>query len=99
MALVYLIHFETPLGSDNPRGKAQHYLGFTGKESLEKRMARHASGDGAAIMRAVKERGIDWQVARTWRDGSRALERRLKNYHKARQLCPLCRRKDHEPNA
>lgn len=99
MSLCYLIHFERPIGNpDSPRGQAQHYLGYTGKESLKARLARHKSGNGARIMAVVSERGIPWQVARTWSHGTRALERRLKNRHNAPRLCPICRgekRDDH----
>lgn len=93
MPIVYLIHFDMPLG--NERHKAQHYIGYTGRESLTERMAKHASGNGAAIMRAVQERGIEWHVVRTWSNGTRGLERKLKCYHKARQLCPICSPNNH----
>lgn len=89
MAIVYLIHFDRPIGTTNPRGKAQHYIGYT--ESLEKRLAQHRSGNGSAIMAAVSSAGIGWQCVRTWSHGTRSLERKLKNYHKSRQLCPICR--------
>jgi predicted GIY-YIG superfamily endonuclease len=85
---VYLLHFSSPLGEPgNPRGQAQHYIGST--SNLKQRMAEHSAGDGAAIMRACKERGIDFTLARTW-PGGRQEERQLKNRHKARQLCPIC---------
>jgi len=68
---------------------AQHYIGYT--DDLEQRLASHRNGDGAAIMAAVAERGITWEVVRTW-EGNRELERKLKNLKAApRLLCPVCR--------
>jgi hypothetical protein len=90
MGTVYLIHFEQPIGDlSNPRGQAQHYLGFT--DDLEARLEAHRSGNGSAIMAAVSERGIGWQLVRTW-EGGRELERRLKRRHASPGLCPICRR-------
>ena len=86
---VYLLHFEEPIGDlSNPRGQARHYLGFT--DDLEQRLQAHRSGNGSAIMAEVSRRGIAWQLARTW-NGSRDLERRLKNQHNGPRLCPLCK--------
>lgn len=89
MGTVYLIHFSEPIGDlDNPRGQAQHYLGYT--EDLEARLEAHRTGNGSAIMAAVARRGIGWRVVRTW-EGGRALERRLKDRHNSPKLCPICR--------
>ena len=88
MGTVYLIHFARPLGDlDNPRGQARHYLGYT--EDLEARLEAHRTGNGSAIMAAVAREGIGWELARTW-EGSKALERRLKNRHNGPKLCPIC---------
>lgn len=85
---VYLLHFDRPLGDlSNPRGQAQHYIGSASNVSL--RIAAHRQGDGAAIMRACKDAGIDFDLVRTW-PGGRAEERALKRRKKARQLCPIC---------
>jgi len=89
MMTVYLIHFDRPIGDlDNPRGQAQHYLGFT--TDLDARLEAHRTGNGSAIMAAVSRAGVDWTVSRTWK-GSRDLERRLKNQHNSPRLCPICR--------
>lgn len=86
--VVYLIHFERAIGSaTNPRGRAQHYLGWSAK--LGDRMDAHRHGNGARLMEVLAERGVAWTLVRTWQ-GPRSTERRLKNWHKARQLCPLC---------
>jgi hypothetical protein len=85
---VYLLHFSQPIGDPkNPRGQAQHYLGWT--VDLEHRLDTHAAGNGSALMAAVSAQGIDWQLARTWL-GDRDLERRLKRQHNAPRLCPVC---------
>lgn len=85
---VYLLHFERPLGNPgNPRGQAQHYIGFT--DDLEARLDAHRRGNGAAIMAAVGRAGIGWTLARTWA-GGRDLERQLKRRKKARGLYPIC---------
>ena len=89
MNTVYLIHFDRPIGDlSNPRGQAQHYLGFT--EDLDARLQAHRTGNGSAIMAAVTRAGVGWELARTW-EGDRGLERRLKNRHNSPKLCPICR--------
>jgi predicted GIY-YIG superfamily endonuclease len=79
---VYLLHFDRKLGH------AQHYLGYS--EDLDQRFAAHRAGNGARLLEVLKERGISWQLARTWPDGDRKLERRLKRWHGGGQLCPIC---------
>jgi putative endonuclease len=92
MASVYLMHIEQPIGNpNNPHGQAQHYIGYTNK--LGERWERHIRGAGAAITRWCVRHGIGFAIVRTWgkkAGASRRLERQLKNYHKARQLCPVC---------
>ena len=88
MGTIYLIHFDQPIGNlSNPHGQAQHYIGYT--DDLDMRLQAHRSGNGSAIMAAVAERGIDWQVVRAWQ-GNRDLERRLKKRKEAPKLCPVC---------
>lgn len=79
---IYLIHFDSPLAH------ARHYLGYT--KNLAQRLEAHRAGTGARLMQVVTERGIGWQLARTWQ-GGRTDERKLKNRKKASQLCPICR--------
>jgi predicted GIY-YIG superfamily endonuclease len=78
---VYLIHF------NRAYKHAKHYLGFT--ENLDKRLTDHLAGMGARLMEVVTEARIEWKVSRTW-SGDRKVERRLKNWHNAALLCPLC---------
>jgi predicted GIY-YIG superfamily endonuclease len=54
--MVYLIHF------DKAYKHARHYIGFT--DDVQRRMVEHASGQGARILRIVKEAGIGWILAR-----------------------------------
>jgi hypothetical protein len=80
--VVYLLHYETALFH------AQHYIGFAEGEA---RIKKHAQGrSGAHLPSAFFRAGTHFVVARRW-DGDRTLERRLKNTHNARRLCPICR--------
>lgn len=91
MATVYLLHFNQPLGNpDSPRGQARHYLGWA--PVLASRLEAHLRGQGAAITRAARERGISWEVVSTW-EGDYTLERRLKALHAGPRLCPICGRR------
>jgi putative endonuclease len=79
MSYVYLIHFSLPLGNPlSSHGTAQHYLGYTSKRVRE-RLIDHVLGRGAKITRAASLSGIALTVVRTWRPGTRSLERSLKN--------------------
>lgn len=89
MMTVYLLHFDAPLGDvNNPRGQARHYIGTAHDVGI--RLRQHRKGYGAKIMQALRERGIDFQLARTW-EGGFDLERRLKRRKNAPRLCPICR--------
>lgn len=78
---VYLLHLSEPLRH------AKHYMGVC--EDLESRLERHAKGDGARMLAVCRERGITWQVVRTW-PGDRLFERRLKRRRDSPKLCPVC---------
>lgn len=88
---VYLICWaHQPIGNlENRHGAAGHYLGVALDGNVYRRVAVHRAGYGAAIMRAVSERGIPFFVTRTW-VGGRALERKLKRRKNAPKLCPAC---------
>lgn len=79
---VYLLHF------NQPYGHAPHYLGWT--EHLEQRLARHHTGGGARLMAVITDAQITWRLAQTW-EGTRAVERRLKNRGGHAWICPICR--------
>ena len=85
--VVYLIHLDTKLGYSHPKGGAGHYLGAT--INLDRRLAQHREGTGARILAAAAERGIGFDVVRTW-DGGRDVERQLKRQHNPRRMCPRC---------
>jgi hypothetical protein len=86
--VVYLVHLDRKLGSDHPLGGAGHYLGTT--TNLANRLATHAAGKGARMLAAAVERGIGFDVVRTW-PGGRDVERRLKRQRNAPRMCPRCR--------
>lgn len=79
---IYLLHF------DRPFRHARHYLGWARR--LEDRLAVHGKAHGSALMRAVADAGIGWQLARTW-PGDRHRERQLKAQGSRGRLCPICR--------
>jgi hypothetical protein len=81
---VYLLHFERPIAH------AQHYLGFA-ESSVDDRITRHRSGNGARLVAEFVAHGIDFTVARIWPDGDRKFERRLKKQHNSRRHCPECK--------
>lgn len=82
---IYLLHFAKPVCPTRP---AQHYIGST--PSLQSRLDAHRIGvSNVRIMRAVYDRGIDFELARTW-TWEVALERRLKSRREAPTFCPIC---------
>jgi predicted GIY-YIG superfamily endonuclease len=84
---VYLLHFERPI---SPAHTAQHYLGWGA--DIPARLAEHAAGGGARLTQVALERGIGWQLARTWPGEGRTDERRHKLGAHGARLCPICRR-------
>ncbi len=86
MGYCYLLHFDRPISPDHT---CQHYLGYTAGR-LRDRIAAHRRGHGARLTQVANERGIGFRVVRTWRDGSRGLERKLKNRKSSNDLCPIC---------
>lgn len=81
--VIYLLHF------DRPFGHARHYLGWTGDGRLESRLAHHAAGTGANLLRHVAAAGIGWTLVRTW-TGDRSRERALKVRGGHSRKCPAC---------
>jgi len=78
---IYLLHFERPFGL------ARHYLGWA--RNLDARLAHHAQGTGANLLKHVAAAGIAWTLARTWEGQTRNEERRLKG-HSSTRYCPIC---------
>jgi hypothetical protein len=56
------------------------------------RLDQRRKGTGARLTQLVKEAGIAFVVARTWR-GGRRLERKLKAQHSGVRLCTICQGK------
>lgn len=84
MAWVYLLHFGSMIEH------AEHYSGATHK--LERRLRKHANGQGSALCKELRKRGIHWRLAAVWlTDSPFADERLMKGQHNARRFCPLCR--------
>jgi predicted GIY-YIG superfamily endonuclease len=83
---VYLLHLERPL---SPGHTAQHYTSWA--DDLAARLADHAAGRGARFTQVALERGIGWELVRTWEGATRADERRKKRGAHGMRLCPLCR--------
>lgn len=79
---IYLLHFSAPYCH------AKHYLGWT-EGPIEERLARHSAGQGARLLEVITAAGLTFELTRTW-EGTRELERQLKNRHEAPRLCPLC---------
>lgn len=87
MSVVYLLHFDKPISDKHT---CQHYIGFA--NDLEVRVGYHRRGkSGVRLLEVAYERGIGFVVARTWEEGTKLLERELKNRKDARTLCPVCR--------
>lgn len=81
--MVYLIHFEKPYKH------AQHYIGYT--DNLDRRTQEHTcKTNGARLLQVVRDAGIGFKVVRTWPEGDRELERKLKSWKNSSKLCPVC---------
>lgn len=75
--MVYILKFNKPLGND--RHQAAWYVGWCNEGCLEARLAYHRAGRGAAITRALMERGGDFEVVVIIPGATKADERRIKN--------------------
>lgn len=84
LGICYLLHFSHPISAAHT---CQHYIGWC--IDLNVRMAMHRAGKGARLTQVAVERGIGFEVVRTW-PGSREFERYLKNGKRAPRLCPMC---------
>ncbi len=90
--LLYLICF------DQPYRHARHYLGWVeSADRLDRRMDRHRRGVGAKLLAVLKVNGIGWRVVRTWPDGTKSDERRMKRRGHSPDYCPVCRVRRRKP--
>jgi len=80
---VYLIHLETPIAH------SRHYIGWS--RYFKQRIRHHRNGTGARFLAEAVRRGINFDVARVWKNADGNFERKLKNRKNARLLCPACR--------
>ena len=78
---VYIIHFSSYLSH------ARHYVGYA--DDIQARFQVHKSGQGAKILRACNQKGIDYKIVRVIM-GDRKMERRIKNTHNVKRYCPIC---------
>lgn len=87
--MIYLIHFEHPIGSQ--RHQAQHYLGYVdgGNQHVFSRLQQHQSGNGARILAHCNQQQVPYKVVRTMRGGY-YMERLLKSRRNHKRLCPIC---------
>ena len=86
MNWIYLLHFDIPLHN------ARHYAGAT--TDLERRLADHARGDGAALLKHLLRIGTGWTLAKLWTTNSILpfeTESRMKSQKNGPRYCPLCR--------
>lgn len=81
--MIYVLMFDRPLGSANPRGAANYYVGWSEDDRVLARFAEHTSGQGAAITRAAVKSGIGLTMVAMF-EGDRAKEREIKNYKNTR---------------
>lgn len=80
---IYILKFHQPIGGEHPKGKAQFYVGWCGVGRLKERLREHRNGQGAAIMRFLKEQGIGFDLVVCF-SGTRRDERRVKKYGNTR---------------
>lgn len=106
MGWVYIIHFASPLGhashycgytSKGIRARiASHrettWTPYDKPVRLDdgRVIAGEKRGPGAVIMGVVNSKGIDWTVARIFRNVTRTFERQIKNTKHVGRYCPIC---------
>lgn len=83
---VYLLCFSRKLAH------AKHYLGWCKDNDVSQRVAKHRSGQGARLVRAAINQGIEVRLAHVIPDADRNFERKLKNRKDVSRWCPVCAR-------
>ena len=81
LGVIYLLHF------DRPYRHAKHYTGWT--DDLLHRLDCHAAGHGARLVAVIWAAGIGFTCVRIC-EGTRRLERAIKNAGGAVRYCPVC---------
>lgn len=82
LGTVYLIRLDTKLSH------SQYYIGWCNGDPRD-RLDMHRKGLGSKMLAACNEKGISYHIVRTWKNVDRHFERKLKNYKKAKNFCPL----------
>jgi len=80
---IYLLHIS------GPYCHAQHYLGWCQGDDPTARIGQHRAGAGSPLIRAALDAGCKVKLVKTWK-GTRSDERRMKNRHNSKGLCPTC---------
>lgn len=83
--MIYILHF------DRPFKHARHYVGYTKRKDVQKRIQEHLTSKGNPLVRAAHAAGITIRLARTM-EGDRKLERKIKNSHNTGRICPCCQK-------
>jgi len=115
MGWVYIIHFNKKLshaghycgyaGRSLRRRLTSHrettWIPFEKPVRLDdgRVIAGKKHGPGAVIMGVVNSKGIRWEVAKIFRNVTRAFERQIKNTKHLARYCPICNpeAKDYHP--
>jgi predicted GIY-YIG superfamily endonuclease len=90
LPFVYILHADHEIGSEDPKGKAQHYLGSA--LSIE-RINRHVSGHGSKVAKAFNSANVLYTpfLYEMSEEECRAVESYIKTvYKKTKNLCPCC---------
>jgi len=87
---IYILEFSQPLG--NEKHRANYYIGWCSEGRLLDRFQEHCAGCGAAITRAVIERGYKLKILYTM-TGTRDDERKLKRQKNTPRLVRHLRKK------
>lgn len=87
--MIYILELSEPL---SPRHTSRFYIGYArDKTQVYKRLQKHHEGRGARFTQVAVERNIQfWLVCLI--DGTKKVERRLKNRHNARLIVERARK-------
>ena len=87
----YTLHYRDPIGNTaDPRGWAQHYVGWSAEHCLEGRISDHREGRcGVPLVMAFWRAGIPFAVDSVERGVTRDRENQLKLKGASRR-CPAC---------
>lgn len=86
MSLVYILHFDARLAH------AEHYLGVSSIDQLQRRLRDHANGNGARLTEVLWEQGIEWRLGGliSAPGHPRIVEAHLKQIGHTKRYCEIC---------